>query len=73
MWLLPLETTFNHKTLNLFKVLNIEISLRTITKSQTIFNKNRGRNVVIIWIRVFNESNEKRKNDGVSLLYYGII
>ena len=73
MWLLPLETTFNHKTLNLFKVLNIEISLRTITKSQTIFNKNRGRNVVTIWIRVFNESNEKRKNDGVSLLYYGII
>ena len=73
MWLLPLETTFNHKTLNLFKVLNIEISLRTITKSQTIFNKNRARNVVTIWIRVFNESNEKRKNDGVSLLYYGII
>ena len=26
MWLLPLKTTFNYKTLNLFKVLNIEIS-----------------------------------------------
>ena len=26
LWLLPLETTFNHKTWNLFKVLNIEIS-----------------------------------------------
>ena len=30
MWLLPLETTFNHKTWNLFKALNIELSLRTI-------------------------------------------
>ena len=50
MRLLPLETTFNHKTLNLFKVLNIEISLRTITKSQIIFNTNRAKNVVTIWM-----------------------
>ena len=52
MWLLPLETTFNHKTLNLLKVLNIDIRLRTITISQIIFNTNRARNVVTIWMRV---------------------
>ena len=50
MWLLALETTFNHKALNLFKGLNIEISLRTITKSHTIFNTNRARNMVTIWM-----------------------
>ena len=52
MWLLALETTFNYKTLNLFKGLNIEISLRTINKSQTIFNINRARNMVTIWMHV---------------------
>ena len=51
MWLLPLKITFNHKTLNLFKVLNIEISLKALTKSKTIFNTKRARNVVTIWMR----------------------
>ena len=52
MLLLPLETTFNHKTLSLIKVLNIKFNLRTTTKSQIIFNNNRARNVVTIWMRV---------------------
>ena len=69
----PLETTFSHKTLNLFNVLNIQISWRTLIKSQTNFNANRAKNVVPIWIfYVFNESNEKKKN-GVNFLYRGII
>ena len=34
MRLLTLKTTFDHKALNLLKVLNKEINLRTITKSQ---------------------------------------
>ena len=69
----PLETTFSHKTLNLFNVLNIQISWRTIIESQTNFNANRAKNVVPIWIFcIFNESNEKKKN-GVNFLYPGII
>ena len=48
MWLLPLETTFNHETWNL--LIDLEISSRTITKSQTIFNTNRAKNVVTICI-----------------------
>ena len=50
MRLLPLKTTFNNKTWNLFKVLNIEISWRTIIKYQSIFNTNRAKDVVTIWI-----------------------
>ena len=50
MCLLRLKTTFFHKTLNLFKVLNIEISSRTRIKSQNIFNVNKARNMVTIWI-----------------------
>ena len=49
MWFLPLETTFIHKTLNLFKILNIEISRRTIIKSQTIFNAKRARNLCVMF------------------------
>ena len=52
---------------HLIKVLNIEIGLRTITKSQTIFKPTE----LEMWLLfgcVFNESNEKKKN-GVNLLY----
>ena len=63
------------KTLNLFKVLNIETRWTTIIKSQTIFNTNKAKNVVTIWIFcMFNEFNKKKKKkNGVSLLYRGII
>ena len=36
--------------------MNLEISSRTITKSQTIFNTNRAKNVVTIWI-FYSEEN----------------
>ena len=50
------------KTLNLFKVLNIETRWTTIIKSQTIFNTNKAKNVVTIWIFcMFNEFNKKKE------------
>ena len=61
-----IETTFNHKTLNLFTVLNIEISWRALIKSRSIFNAKRARNKVTIWIFwVFNEFNLKWKMEWI--------
>ena len=73
MCFLPLETTFNHKTVNLFKVLNIEISWRTITKPQNIFNANRATNVATVWIFCECIVPNKQKKRKMVWIFYNLI